>query len=64
MGQSPILSIIQTVTIAMMLNFRGGNNGHGLKNVAFKQALNRVINQTRELVPIMMVNSDAFALIT
>ena len=33
MGPSPILSIIHTVTIGTMLNFTGGNNGHGLKNV-------------------------------
>ena len=26
-----------------MLNFNGGNNGHGLKNVTCKQALTRVI---------------------
>ena len=31
MGPSPILSIIDTVTIDPMLNFNGGNNGHGLK---------------------------------
>ena len=28
---SPILSIIQTITIGTMLNFNGCNNGHGLK---------------------------------
>ena len=33
MGPSPILSIIHTFTIGTMLNFNGGNNGHGLKNL-------------------------------
>ena len=37
MGLSPILSIIHAVTINTMLNFNGGNNGHGLKNVTYKQ---------------------------
>ena len=36
MGQSPILSIIHTVPIGLMLNFNGGNNGHGLKIVTCK----------------------------
>ena len=39
MGPSPILSIIPTVTIDTMLNFNGGNNRHGLKNVRCKQTL-------------------------
>ena len=33
MGPSPILSIIQTITIGTVVNFNGGNNGHGLKNL-------------------------------
>ena len=36
-GQSPILSVILTITIGTMLNFNGGNNGHGLKNITCKQ---------------------------
>ena len=36
MSPSPILSIIHTVTIGTMLNYNGGNNGHGLKNVTCK----------------------------
>ena len=39
MGLSPILSIIHTVTIGSMLNFNGGNNGLGQKNVTCKQTL-------------------------
>ena len=35
MGSSVILSIIHTITIGTILNFNGGNNGHGLKNVTF-----------------------------
>ena len=31
------MSIIHMVIIATMLNFNGGNNGHGLKNVTCKQ---------------------------
>ena len=32
------LSVIYTVTTGPMLNnFKGGNNGHGLKNVMFKK---------------------------
>ena len=31
MGPSPILSIIHTVTVSTMLNFKGGNKAHGLK---------------------------------
>ena len=31
MGPLPILSIIHTVSIGTMLNFNGGNKGHGLK---------------------------------
>ena len=37
MCPSAILSIIHTVTIGIMLNFNGGNNGHKLKNVTWKQ---------------------------
>ena len=39
MGLSPILFVIHTVTIGIMVNFNGGNNGHGLKNVTCKQTL-------------------------
>ena len=39
MGPSAILSVIHTVTIATMLNFNGGNNGHGLKNLTYKKTL-------------------------
>ena len=39
MGPSPILSVIHTVTIGTMLNFKGTNNGHGLKNVTCIQTL-------------------------
>ena len=39
MGLSPILSIIHTITIGMMLSFKNGNNGHGLKNGTYKQTL-------------------------
>ena len=42
MAPSSILSIIHTVTIGTMLNFNGGNKGHGLKNVTCKQTLNRI----------------------
>ena len=38
MGPSPILSFIHTVSIGIMLNFNGGNNGYGLLNVTCKQA--------------------------
>ena len=31
MGLSLILFVIHTVTIGIMLNFKSGNNGHGLK---------------------------------
>ena len=31
MGPSPILSIINAVPIGIMPNFKGGNNGYGLK---------------------------------
>ena len=31
MGLSPILSVIHTVTVGTMLNFKSGNNRHGLK---------------------------------
>ena len=34
---SPILSVIQPVSIDTMLNNNGLNNGHGLKNVTYKQ---------------------------
>ena len=30
MGPSPILFVIHTVTTGTMLNFKGGNKGHGL----------------------------------
>ena len=39
MGPSPILSIIYAVSIGIMPNFKGGNNGYGLKNVTCKQTL-------------------------
>ena len=39
MGLSPTLSVIHTVTIGTMLNFNGGNNEHGLRNVTCEQAL-------------------------
>ena len=39
MGQSPILSIIHSVTIGTLLSFNGGNNGHELENVTCKQIL-------------------------
>ena len=35
MGPSPILSVTYAVTIGTMLNFDGGNKGHGIKNVTF-----------------------------
>ena len=38
-GPSPILSVIHTITIGRMLNVKGGNYGHGLKNVTCKQTL-------------------------
>ena len=34
---SPILAVSHTITVGTMLNFKGGNNGHGLKNVTRKQ---------------------------
>ena len=37
MGLSPILSVIHTVKIGTMLNFKSGNNIHRLKNVTCKQ---------------------------
>ena len=40
MGSLPIMSIIHTVTIGIILNFIGGNNRHGLKNVTCKQTFN------------------------
>ena len=39
MGPSPILSIINIVTIATMLNFNGGNKEYGLENITCKQSL-------------------------
>ena len=36
-GLSPILSIIQTVTIGKMVNFNVDNNRHGLKKLTRKQ---------------------------
>ena len=39
MSPSPVLSVIHTVTFGTMLNFKDGNNGHGLKNVTCKQTL-------------------------
>ena len=30
MGLPPILSVIHTVTIGTMVNFKGGNKAHGL----------------------------------
>ena len=36
MGDGSILSVILTVTIGTVLNFSGGNNGPGLKNVISK----------------------------
>ena len=33
---SPILSTIHTISIGTMLNFNGGKNGQGLKNVTFR----------------------------
>ena len=36
---SPIMSVIQPITIDTMLNNIGLNNGHGLKNVTCKQGL-------------------------
>ena len=35
MGSSVFLSIIHTITIGTILNFNGGNNGHGLKTLRF-----------------------------
>ena len=37
MGPSPIVSVIRTITTITMLNFNSGNNGHGLRNVTYKQ---------------------------
>ena len=42
MGLLPFLSIIHTITIGTILNFNGGNNGHGLKNVACKQTFTQI----------------------
>ena len=39
MGPPPILSVTNTVIIGTMLNFNGGNNGLGLKDVTCKQTL-------------------------
>ena len=39
MGPSPVLSIIHIITIGTMLNFNGGNNGHGLKKHYVKRDL-------------------------
>ena len=39
-GLSPILSVINAITIGTMLNFNSGNKGHGLKNVTCKQTFN------------------------
>ena len=39
MGMSPILYAIHTITIGTMLNFNGDNNGHGLKNLMYKEDL-------------------------
>ena len=39
MGPSCILPIIHTVTIGTVLNFNGGNNGHGIMIVICKQTL-------------------------
>ena len=43
MGLSSIVSIIHMVTIATMLNFNDGNNGHGLKNVACEQGFKTLL---------------------
>ena len=39
MGPSPILSVSNTVTIGTMLNFDGGNNGHGYKTLYVNRRL-------------------------
>ena len=39
MGRLGASSIIHTITIDTMINFNGGNNGHGLKIVTCKQTL-------------------------
>ena len=49
MGLSSIVSIIHMVTIATMLNFNDGNNGHGLKNVACEQGFKRYSETTHTL---------------
>ena len=45
MGSSLILSIIHTIIIDTMLNFNGGNNGHGLKTLR----VNRPLDVSRAL---------------
>ena len=39
MGLSLILSVIHTITIGTMLNFNGGNPGHGLKTLRVNRPL-------------------------
>ena len=40
MGLSPILSVSHNVINDTTVNFNGGNNGHGFKNVTCKQTFN------------------------
>ena len=39
MGPSPILFAIHSISIGIMLNFNGGNNGHGLKRFRVNRPL-------------------------
>ena len=39
MVSSPFLSIIHIVAVGTMLNFNGGNNGHGLKTLYVNRSL-------------------------
>ena len=63
MGPSPILPIIHTVTISTMLNNKGGNNGHGLKNSTCKQTLTDLdqlrLEKSREMNMICYVDFGA-----
>ena len=39
MGPSNILSVIHTITVGKILDFNGGKNRHGIKNVTCEQTL-------------------------
>ena len=49
MCPSPILSVIHTITIAIMLNFDCGNNGPWLRNVMCNQTLMAHFHQWRQI---------------